>query len=166
MGLNQQKQKMTPKPETISVRSKVISFIENQKTIPSIWKIKSTKKPSKTRGKVWSPHGGGNALQKMGAKNRLKLRETAIESVESNTIQKTACMHRGSSWIDERAFGTHSTEEIMKITLQEKGYNFQSHHNLVHKFIPLLQAMKIPVCERSSGQRMGEARRVARVAMN
>ena len=36
---------------------------------------------------------------------------------------------------------------IMKIILQEKGENSLQHFNLVHKFIPLPQAMKIPAAK-------------------
>ena len=32
----------------------------------------------------------------------------------------------------------------MRTILQEKGYNSLQHYNLVHKFIPMPQAMKIP----------------------
>ena len=36
---------------------------------------------------------------------------------------------------------------IMKTILQEKVENSLQHYNLVHKFIPLLQAMKIPAAK-------------------
>ena len=35
----------------------------------------------------------------------------------------------------------------MKTILQEKGDNSSQHHNLVHKFIPMPQAMKIPAAK-------------------
>ena len=45
---------------------------------------------------------------------------------------------------------------ITKTILQEKGENSLQHYNLVHKFIPISQAMKIPGSESSSGQGMGK----------
>ena len=38
----------------------------------------------------------------------------------------------------------HLYRKIIKITSQAKGYNSMTHYNLVHKFIPMPQAMKIP----------------------
>ena len=35
----------------------------------------------------------------------------------------------------------------MKTILQEKGENSLEHYNLVHKFIPMAQAMKIPAAK-------------------
>ena len=37
-----------------------------------------------------------------------------------------------------------------------KGENSLQHYNLVHKFIPMPQAMKIPASESSGGQGMGK----------
>ena len=37
-----------------------------------------------------------------------------------------------------------------------KGENSLQHYNLVHKFIPMPQAMKIPAAKSSSGQGMGK----------
>ena len=45
---------------------------------------------------------------------------------------------------------------ITKTTLQEKGENSLQHYNLVHKFIPVPQAMKIPGSKSSGGQGMGK----------
>ena len=45
---------------------------------------------------------------------------------------------------------------IMKTILQEKEDNALQHYNLVHKFIPMPQAMKIPAAKSSSGQGMGK----------
>ena len=44
---------------------------------------------------------------------------------------------------------------IMKTMLQEMENSLQ-HYNLVHKFIPMPQAMKIPAAESSGGQGMGK----------
>ena len=40
---------------------------------------------------------------------------------------------------------------IMRTILQEEGDNSLQHYNLVHKFIPMPQAMKIPAAKSSSG---------------
>ena len=46
---------------------------------------------------------------------------------------------------------------IMKTILQErKGENSLQHYNLVHKFIPMPQAMKISCSKSSSGQGLGK----------
>ena len=48
-----------------------------------------------------------------------------------------------------------------------EGFNSFSHMNPVHKFVPMRHAMKIPGAKAgSSGERMGEARKVAGVAMD
>ena len=39
----------------------------------------------------------------------------------------------------------------------EKGFNTLGHYNLVHKFVTVPQAMKIPDVKSSSGQRMAKA---------
>ena len=46
-----------------------------------------------------------------------------------------------------------------------KGFNSLSHYNLVHKFIPMLQAMKNPGCESRCWQGVGKARKFACMAM-
>ena len=40
-----------------------------------------------------------------------------------------------------------------------------SHHNLVHKFVPFASSDESSGCASSSGQRMGEARKVSNVAI-
>ena len=45
---------------------------------------------------------------------------------------------------------------IMKTHIAGKGENSLQHYNLVHKFIPMPQAMKIPAAKGSSGQGMGK----------
>ena len=40
--------------------------------------------------------------------------------------------------------------------IARKGDNSLQHYNLVHKFIPMPQAMKIPAAKGSSGQGMGK----------
>ena len=45
---------------------------------------------------------------------------------------------------------------IMKTLLQGRGNNSLQHYNLVHKFIPMSQAMKNSCSESSGGQGMGK----------
>ena len=45
---------------------------------------------------------------------------------------------------------------IIKTILQGKGEHSLQHYNLVHKFIPMPQAMKIPCSKSSGGQGMGK----------
>ena len=42
-----------------------------------------------------------------------------------------------------------------------KGENSLQHYNLVHKFIPMPQAMKNPSCENSGGQGMGKLEKIS-----
>ena len=45
-----------------------------------------------------------------------------------------------------------------------KGFNSLSHYNLLHKFIPMLQTMKIQDAKAACGQRLGKARKTASLA--
>ena len=94
-----------------------------------------------------------------------KSRETDDETKGSNKIQMT-----------ERAYiveAHESTSKRWEPTLPkdhedhiaERGFNSLSHYNLVHKFVPVPQAMKNSGCGSSSGQRMGEVRKVGNVAV-
>ena len=84
-------------------------------------------------------------------KRPFKQREIDIESNGSKKIQKIkACMHRGSSWFYEKAFGKGLDRKITKITLRTSRSYAPSDEN--------------PGCKSSSGQRMREARKVASVA--
>ena len=84
-------------------------------------------------------------LYKTGTKKCFKKqRETVSESDESNTIQNTKHARIAEA--------RESTRKRLESTLQKnyedhivgKGYNSISDFNLVHKFLPLPQAMKIP----------------------
>ena len=120
----------------------------------------------KRQGKVGDTDGGGNALQKWKRRSVLMgCGKTASETKESNRIPKT----KHSSIVE-----THeSTRERLESTLPKdhedhvagKGFNSVSHYNLVHKFIPMPPATKIPGCESRSGQGMEEARKVASLAI-
>ena len=69
-----------------------------------------------------------------------------------------------SSRIYEKAFGKTLPEDH-EDRIAGKGFNSLSHKNLAHKFIPTLQATKNPGCESRCGQRVGEARTVASMAI-
>ena len=47
-----------------------------------------------------------------------------------------------------------------------KGEHSLQHYNLVHKFIPMPQAMKIPAAKSSSGQGMGKIGEIFGVELN
>ena len=83
---------------------------------------------------------------KKGAKKRLKLRETASESDESNKIphtqKKHACIVESHESTRKRLEPTLPKDQEDHI--EGKRYNSISHYNSVHKFIPMPQAMKIP----------------------
>ena len=84
-------------------------------------------------------------LCKMGAKKRSKKsRETDDETKESNKIQKTkhACIVAAHESTSKRLESTLSQDHEDHIA--ERGFNSTSHYNLVHKFVPMPQAMKNP----------------------
>ena len=74
---------------------------------------------------------------RMGTKKRSsRLREPASETTESNTKTKHACIVE-----------THAStlfQEMLRITSRKKGFNSMSHYNLVHKFVAMPLAMKVP----------------------
>ena len=51
---------------------------------------------------------------------------------------------------------------IMKTILQEKGENSLQHYNLVHKFIPMPQAMKIPAAKAAVDKKLENWRKFRR----
>ena len=55
----------------------------------------------------------------------------------------TGCMHRGSSWVYEKAFG-RALPEDHEDRIAGNWFNSSGHHNLAHKFTPMPRAMKIP----------------------
>ena len=59
---------------------------------------------------------------------------------------KFACILEASE-STRMAYGRISTEIIMRTTSQEAGDDSLQHDNLVHKFIPMPQAMKMPAAE-------------------
>ena len=95
---------------------------------------------------------------KLRTKRRLnKLREIDSETKGSNNIQMTkpACLVEAHESTRNRLESTLPKDHEDRIA--EKGFNSSGHYHLVHKFGPMPQAM---------GQRMGEARTVASVAID
>ena len=113
--------------------------------VSSIRKMESARKPSKYARKRWEIPMEAAMSCKMGTKKRpSKLRETDSETKESNNIQKT----KRASIVEAH----DSTRKRLESTLPKdhedhiagQGYNSMTHYNLVHKFIPVPFAMKIP----------------------
>ena len=78
----------------------------------------------------------------MGSRKRSKeLRET-VASGDTHPHKKTryACIVEAH----ESTRGNLLFREITGITSQRIGFNSLTHYNLVHRFIPMPQAMKIP----------------------
>ena len=74
---------------------------------------------------------------RMGTKKRSsRLREPASETTESNTKTKHACI--------VEAHASTLYQEILRITSRKKRFNSIRHYNLVHKFVAMPQAMKVP----------------------
>ena len=97
-----------------------------------------------------------------------KSRETDDETKGSNKLRKTkhACIVEADDSTRKRLESTLPKDHEDHIA--EKGFNSLSHHNLVHKFVPMPQAVKIPDAKGAvdKEQRMGEARKVASVAID
>ena len=97
-----------------------------------------------------------------GTKKRSSFQETEATSCDS---KDKACMHRGSSWVHETTFGMISTERS-EDHMAGKGYNSIAQYALVRKFISGASSDEHSGCDSSRGQRIGEARKVARVAID
>ena len=102
--------------------------------------IKTSKKPLNTQEKSWKFQWKPLCLARW---RRRRFRSNIENSIaDPNKIHKIkACMHRRSSRVCEKAFGKNSTERSWRSHCW-KGVH--CHYNLVSKFIPMLQAMKIP----------------------
>ena len=76
-----------------------------------------------------------------------KSRETDDETKGSNKIQMTerACIVEAHESTRKRWESTLPKDHEDHIA--ERGFNSLSHYNLVHKFVPMPQAMKIPAAE-------------------
>ena len=72
-----------------------------------------------------------------GTKKRSSFQETGAKSDESNKNSKT----KHGCIVDARESTSLKDHEYH---VAGKGYNSMTHYNLVHKFIPMPQVMKIP----------------------
>ena len=92
-----------------------------------------------------SSGGGGHALQRRDKvkkrSHRSRLRKLRGEGVSPTRFQ-TQRMH--VSWSPRDNGWNHLYRKIMKITWQAQVFTSMTHYNLVHKFILMPQAMKIP----------------------
>ena len=76
-----------------------------------------------------------------------KIMKKNCGSGASNKIKNKTCVYSGSWWIYKTAYGGIHYQIIMKTILPGKGYNSLHYYNLVHKFIPMPQAIKIPAAK-------------------
>ena len=99
-------------------------------------------------------------------KRPLKQREVDSESNGSNKIQKNqAFMHRGSSGVHERAFGRDSTERSRTSHCGD-GVQFIESFSSCAEVCSFAPSNENSRCKGSSGQRVGEARKVAGLAID
>ena len=105
--------------------------------------MESSRKPLKEHGKAGDTDGGDYACKLRTTKRPNKLQETDSETQGSNKIQKTkhACIVEAHESTRKRLESTPPKDHEDHIA--EKWFNSSSHCNLVHKFIPMPQAMKI-----------------------
>ena len=83
-------------------------------------------------------------------------KETCGTVGQHNT--KYACVVEADESMSIRMDGSQSKNHEDHIA--EKGMNSSSHHNLVHKFIPMLESHENTRCESSSGERMGKLEKI------
>ena len=89
---------------------------------------------------------------KKGTKKHLGLQETVARSDEFNKIQKTkhACIVEAHESKRKRLESTlHQNHENH---IAERGFNSISHCNVVHKFVAVRQAMRIPDAKAAVGK--------------
>ena len=120
------------------------------------------------RKKLEIPMEAAMPLKLRTKKRPNKSRETDDETKGSNKLRKTkhACIVEADDSTRKRLESTLPKDDEDHIA--EKGFNSLSHHNLVHKFVPVPQAVKIPDAKGAvdKEQRMGKARKVASVAID
>ena len=93
-----------------------------------------------------------------------KLRETDNETKGTNKIQQyKACMHREGSWIHEKAVGKNSAWRS-RWSYCWKGVQFVESSQSGARVLSFAPSDENPGCKRSSGQILGEARKVASMA--
>ena len=121
-----------------------------------IREILSSKKTSRKRGKL---------EVSMEAAMPCKVRKTMCkETCAGPEVKKSksACIVDANESTRKRLEGTqHKNHEDH---IGDQAFNSPSHYNLVHKFIPMPQALKIPEAKAGSVQRMGKARENASMA--
>ena len=92
-------------------------------------------------------------------KNRTGFQETEAKSCESNKIPKKT---RHACIVEAHEFTRQCLESSLPKDHEDpiagKGYNSVTQYNLVHKFIPMPQAMKTRDANAASGQGREEAR--------
>ena len=115
----------------------------------------------KARRKLEVPKEAAMPFKK-GTKKRSSFQKTEAKSCESVKIPKTthAGIVEAHESMRQRLEATLPKDHEGNIT--GKGYNSMAHYNLVHKFVPMPQAME--GCD-SSGQGMEEARNDSSVAV-
>ena len=127
----------------------------------SIRTIKSSKQPSKEQGQMEIPMEAALPCKLKTTKSSYRHRAT---DSETNKLQKIkACMHRRSSRVYKKAFGTDSIKRSRRSHCGTRGST--------RRVITILctnsshgASGENPGCETSSGQRMGEARKVVALA--
>ena len=105
--------------------------------------MENLKKPSKTRGESWKFQWMRPCFAK-GTKKRSSFQETEATSCESNKIPKPkhACIVDAHESTRQRL--EPSLPKDHEDHIAGKGYNSMTRFFLVHKFIPVPQAMEIP----------------------
>ena len=131
---------------------------------PEIWigMSKAAKKKEKKNG-LWKTKL--DMLCKMETRKRAwKLRET-VASENTNLRKKTkyACNVEPHESTRKRLESTLPRNHEDHIA--EQGFNSVHHHNLVHKFIPMPQAMKIPDAKSAVDKTLGKVRENASLAV-
>ena len=112
----------------------------------SIQMVESSRKPLKPHGKMKILIETTMPCKLKTTKCPNKLLETDSETKGSNKIQENkACMHVSQRLVKSTRKRLEQTPP--KDHIAEKGFNSVSHYNLVHKFVLMLQAMKIPVAK-------------------
>ena len=108
----------------------------------SIAKMESLKSPSKTEEKLEVPMEA--ATCKMVTRKRLRKLRSAVASENTNPRKKTkyACIVEAHE--SRRKSLEYTLPRNHEDHITEKMFNSTNHCNLVHTFIPMPQAMKIP----------------------
>ena len=131
------------------MKSSILITHENcEGSISSTPRIRNSKKPSRTRVRSWKHQWLLLCPAKLlrtknfgsGASNKIKTKLACILEADESTR-----LRMGES------LPNHHEDHIAG-----KGDNSLQHYNLVHKFIPMPQAMKIPAAKSSSEQGMGK----------